>query len=462
MAGVNLENFANVLKIFYLDPINEYLNNTSPLKQLIAVDTENVSGEVAKMLCHVGGNAGTGSRKDTGDLPVAGRQKYIRNDVPMKYHYGRIQFTGPSTAASAMEKGSWLRVIDSEIQGLMKDIGVEENRMLAGNGYGVLGRWRETDSTTQYKLDKSYAGGTSGAGWGSAFGAKYMERTGATAVVICTFADNVCTVAALDDTNIDVTAIERSVGYDTITGTDPGVVEAIGSFYVRPESFGAGSGETITIANPAGYARVEPMGLDGMVNDTDLDKLVFFDTSGNIGFATTDDLQGVSVTGNSYWRSTMFDHPNGRFQGQRALSLELMDEMRDIIAIKTGETMDLKLLASHAIVRSYSELLESRRRIVNTLTLDGGWTAVEYSGKPLIADRDIYPGRMYFLNPSDMKKYATSANWDWMAKDGSMFKRVPNKDAYEATLFSYYENGITKRISQGCINDLSYTENYQA
>ena len=95
--------------------------------------------------------------------------------------------------------------------------------------------------------------------------------------------------------------------------------------------------------------------------------------------------------------------------------------------------------------------------ITTFMTLDGGWSALEYNGIPLTVDDDAIDGEMYFLTTKDIQKYRMS-DYDWMDKDGSILARISGYDAYEAILFLYQELGCSRRNSHGVICDLSYTD----
>ena len=90
------------------------------------------------------------------------------------------------------------------------------------------------------------------------------------------------------------------------------------------------------------------------------------------------------------------------------------------------------------------------------MTLDGGFSALDYNGVPLTVDKDAIDGEMYFLTTRDLQLYRMS-DWEWMNMDGSIFSRVSGYDAYEATLYRYAELGCNRRNSQGVLCDLSYT-----
>jgi len=139
ITGATLSYYDEVLKTFYLPAIQEYLEHSTPLSDILERDTESVSGKNATIECHYGRSTGTGARADAASLPDPGYQKYKTCTVPMKYVYGRVEFTGPTLAATRDEKGAYIGALDSEIRGIARDLKKEVNRMLWGCGYGILG-----------------------------------------------------------------------------------------------------------------------------------------------------------------------------------------------------------------------------------------------------------------------------------------------------------------------------------
>ena len=91
-------------------------------------------------------------------------------------------------------------------------------------------------------------------------------------------------------------------------------------------------------------------------------------------------------------------------------------------------------MTSFGITRRYAQLLLADRRYVGTTEYDGGYKALDYNGAPVIADRDCVNNRIYFLHEPDLRIYVLS-DPQWMNKDGSIYHRLENKDAYQATLY---------------------------
>ncbi len=451
MAGVTLTLWDEVLKTFYLPAVQEQLNNETILSKFIQRNEEDVSGKNATIEMHYGRNTGSGSRADAGALPTAGYQSFKTATVPMKYHYGRVQFTGPTIAATRDERGSYARVVDTEIRGMVTDLLKEDNRMLWGCGYGILAKWSVTSAATSYRLEKTYRGGVA-SGFGAAFGAKYLSENNAATPVVLTASSATTITFAVDTTSIAVSAIvDTGATYDVITCTDPGVTEANGTFYIRLASLGA--------QTTSGGHRYEMMGLRGIVTNTNLDDIALYcsATCYSAGTTNTDNLQGLDVGTYSWWKSIVDTHSSGRYQGQRPLTFELMQKVFDKVESKAGKDYGPDMiLTTPAIRREYLKLCESQRRMVNTMQLDGGFTAIDYNGVPFTIDDDAIDGEVYFLTLKEFGLYRMS-DYDWMSKDGAVLSRVSGYDAYEAILFRYSELGIKRRNAQGVLCDISYS-----
>lgn len=447
-----LSNYSEVLKTFYLPAIQEQLNHDTILNDLIEVNEEDVSGKNATINCHYGRTTGIGVTYDGGALPSASYQKFKTCTVPMRYHYGRVAFSGPTIAATRDEKGAYARVIDTEITGVVNDLMKEINRMRWGAGYGTLGRCIAADSTA-IELAKQYRGNTFGDGFGCTFGGKYFkEISSGNVCIVASLSSSAATDFAVDTTDIAVTAVTEGTTTDVLTNTTPGQSTAEGDWLVRP-----GGLRTVLHTSTAGYGRLESMGLRGIVTDTDLDDIVVYNaTNGVVGLPTADGLQTLDVSTYPWWKAHV-DTSGTRYGAQRALTFTLMQKMFDKVEETAGKDYGPNLIiTSKAVRREYLELCQTDRRTVNSMTLDGGWTALEYNGIGLVTDNDAIDGEMYFLTTKDLAIYRMS-DYSWMEKDGAILSRVSGYDAYEAVLFSYHEFGCKRRNTQGVITDLSYT-----
>jgi len=445
MAVATLTTYDEVLKTFYLPGIQDYLNHDKILADLIEVNEKDVSGKNATIENHYGRSSGTKWTTDGGTLPTATYQKYKTCTVPMKYGYGRIQISGPTLRATRDERGAYIKVLDSEIRGITNDFGKEVNRQYFGCGYAILGRWR-SGASTEITLQKKYTGNSAGGdGFGSAFGCKYVAERGDAQWV--TYASSTFTVVA--SSVAATTPVKTVADYDTITVTDTGT-PAAGSVLVRLGALGTHAA--------SGAHRLEMMGLAGIVAADDLDDIALTDGSTNGASSYNDPLQGLDVSTYPWFAAKTDFHPSGRWAGQRALDLTLIQTMFDMIEEQAGKDYGPDLMmTTRAIRREYLELCQADRRFVNTMELDGGWSALDYNSVPFVVDNDAIDGEILFLTLKDIQLYRMS-DYSWMDLDGAILSRVTNYDAYEATYYRYAELGVTNRANQGIIGDLAYTK----
>ena len=363
--------------------------------------------------------------------------------------------SGPTIAATRDERGAYAKVLDREIKGVVRDLKKDINRQLWGAGHGLLARWRSGDTST-ITIQKKYRGNSTGEdGFGSTFGAKYMDVGDPLTVVQPSISSATVGTYVVDDTNIAPTVIVTTENdYDTLTCTEAvGVTEAAGCFYVQFNNSVANLGAD---SQAAGVNRKEMMGLRGIVTDTDIDN-INMDIGTYTGLTVNDPLQGLAVATYDWFKANVDSHTSGRYAGQRALTFNLMDKMFDSVEEEAGQNYGPDLiLTTRALRREYTDLCRADRRFVNTMTLDGGWKAIDYNGVPFTVDNDAIDGEIYFLTTKDLNLYRMS-DYDWMSKDGAILSRVSGYDAYEAVLFRYAELGCARRNSHGVITDLSYT-----
>jgi hypothetical protein len=127
-----------VLKEFYLPGIRSILNNELFLLSQVETNSEDIEGRRAVLAINTGRNQGIGARAEMGTLPDAGHQTYNEERISLKYNYGRIQLSGPVIRSMGSDRGSFTRAIQSETQGVTRDLRNDVNRQLYAGGVGTI------------------------------------------------------------------------------------------------------------------------------------------------------------------------------------------------------------------------------------------------------------------------------------------------------------------------------------
>lgn len=127
-----------VLKEDYLGPVREQLNNDNYVINKLVQKKQEATGKEFYVPLHIGRNNGVGYRAEGAQLPAPGNQKYKSSTANVKYLYGQIQISGPTIKAMRNDKGAFLRAVDSEMKGLLRDLKDQRARALFGDGTGKL------------------------------------------------------------------------------------------------------------------------------------------------------------------------------------------------------------------------------------------------------------------------------------------------------------------------------------
>jgi hypothetical protein len=408
--GATLTTFDSVLKEVFLGPLRSALNHKTVLNHRLAKNEKDVEGDLAnaKIPIHKSRNHGIGARAEDGDLPEAGSQGYTETKVPMRYLYGRIKVTGQIMKAAKSNKGSFVRAVQSESQGLQRDLGRDENRMLFRAGTGILATCGTTSNSTTVQL----AAGTD---------MRWFEPGMIVDILVGSTGATISNGSEVTIVTVDKTNKRFTVAANVTTDSTHRVYRS-------------------------GSRNAEIMGLDGIVNNIDPDDV----DGSNLG--TAGGLQGILASGNTFWQSTV--KPMGG-----PLDFDYMQEVLDTVDNESGEEPTLIVCQSGVRAEYVKQLLPDVRYTGPAKKLDGGFSAVAYTGGskeiPIVIDRDCYPATtMYFLNENLLSFYRLQ-DWDWMDEDGAILCRIPDKDGYEATLYCYKELGTSARNAHGRLDTIT-------
>lgn len=387
--GATLTTASAITKEIYGPRIVDQLENeivlTKRIEKTSRGTTSDVGGRYVTFPLKVKRNTGIGYRNELETLQDAGNQGWQSVRVPLRYGYGRVQLSGQVIELVNTNPQAFASSLSEEMTGLKDDIAKDTNRILWGNGLGVLG----TVDTNAGPTTTISLGTTADA-------VKYIDIGMAVDVL-----DATGVTPKIQNTL--VTAINESTGDITLAGSVTVV-------------------STDIVVRAGNYGR-EPQGLTSLVTDS------------------TATLFNLSSTTEPLWSSKV-DTTGG------ALSESKMIANCDYLRTKGGRPS--VIFTDLGTRRAYFNLLTTQRRFTGTKDFEGGFTGLAFaydSDIPVITDVDAPAGKMWYLREEDFKIYR-SKPWYWEDRDGSVWSRIANKDAFEALIKQYWEFAIERRNTQ--------------
>lgn len=415
--ALNLSTGTNILKTFYLPPLQRLFNRQTILWDRIERnDKWNPEGKNFTLGLHYGRHAQAGSGRPSfgATLPGKDNQKYQVSTVPTAYLYTTIEVEGPIIEHARSNAGSFVRAVRSEIEGASESHRKSMNRQANGDGRDALAV-TVSGSGTSYVMDD---GATDLGVASQAHHQVYLQPGNATQV---------------DTVNNDVSP--NVVIASDVTAT-LGADGATGFTVTFGTSVTMDSGDYIVLKGTLGY---QMTGLRAIISASDPDQT---------GLSGSGGLQGLTVASNPWWIGQVL----GSVTSPQDLRFPLLTRVISKVskASPNGKD-DIKfILTSYEGQDTYYELCANERIAVNTMVLDGGFEGLEFSGIPIVADPEHWIGSYDFIVP-DALALCQVKDVDWMDKDGNVLSRVANKDSYEATLFSYMNLGTKMRNSLGAL-----------
>jgi hypothetical protein len=394
-----------ILKEVYLPALQELLNNATPLLSAIEKEITPVEGGNFVVAIHrLRNNTSAIGRSEGATLPSAGQQGFVRAIVPVKQLYSRINVSGKAIAATKSNKGAFLKALESEMKYVMTDTKRGINRQLNGDGTGALAYWTGADNTSPATVDDGLGNGTT------------LLGTGA---VTCDLIDASDNSTKLGD-SIVVTRGAVSTATTSVSWTGTVTGSADGDYLVLEDTLGN-----------------EMTGIQAVISDAD-------------PILQAGGLHSLPVTTYPDWKAVVL----GSDSSKQDLSFPLIQQLVSRIVTESAiDEQDLKMFHCHPALRdTYVKLCQDERVFYNVMKLDGGWEAVTYNGKPIVADVQCRRNALYAITPSSLS-LAQMAPLDFMDKDGSVFYRISggDVDAYGATAFVYQELMCKARNQNGVL-----------
>jgi hypothetical protein len=420
--------YTYILNDLFLPTMADTVIYPNALLKRLPRDSTRVEGKNVVFPIHTDDSLGVAALGGDGLLPEAGTEAYLRYSFGVKHLYVRMKFDGITMDATRTQLASWLKVVESEAKGKANILARQRQRMYHNDGSG------------------RYAEIAAGGGVGAAISAAASYN-----VVIPQDIESASTCTSTATRFLKLGQIVAIVSADGATIRGTGIIDVITATTIEFSSVNAQTGNVtagdyVVSASQSGVTvaakdigwRNEPMGLAGILQDSDLYS----------GSGAPLDFQGIDGA-NTWHRANVLS--NGGVL--RPLTLSLMDQAWTR-SIEIGDAVPTVVWASFPLVRAYADLLIADRRFVGTRTFDGGYDALDYNGVPLLADRDMYNNRLYMPDETDMRMYVMS-DPTWMNFDGSIYHRLTDKDAYQATMYCRETMGVDTRDRHTIVTDIA-------
>lgn len=171
------------------------------------------------------------------------------------------------------------------------------------------------------------------------------------------------------------------------------------------------------------------------------------------------EITGLSAlfSGSSLYGVSKTTHP--WLKGYTATSVGSISETAiqkaiDEVECASGGKVDI-ILCSYGVRRALINYFRSNGTYLPTMKLEGGFTAIEFNGIPVVADKFCPNGTMYILNSQDFCIHQL-CDWQWLeGEDGKVLKQVAGKPVYKATLVKYAELICAKPNGQACLTGIT-------
>lgn len=278
------------------------------------------------------------------------------------------------------------------------------NRQIYGNGSGVLGVVKTTDSTADTSVDFDSV--------------HWIEPDMVVALLDGTdLTDGVPTVKYASLTVVSVNEDTNVVIFDTA------VAVVAGDVIVRS-------------SNGATSFNKELTGLSAIVKATGV-------------------LHDIDPADVPTWASTEVSKADPLGTPGTLTELDLINLVQKVD--KKGGDVDV-FLASPGVYNAYWNLLQGFRQFTNGAGLTGGQRSFTFEalGKPIkfVSDYAAPKGTLYALSSKELV-INRKRDWAWMDRDGSMWSRVADTDAYEARIFQYSEIGTYRRNAHAVMTGIA-------
>lgn len=374
-------NLVGSLKPFFEGPIVSQFNDECPLYKAAAMGTEKFTGTKVVRPLKVRRNPGIGATSEGGNLPAIGRQTTIQAEISAKYNYLRAGLTAQIIAASANDRGAFVRQMSYEMEEGKNDLVQDVSRQSFFNGLGTVARLNAAAVATNVITVKGRTNGENGN--------KYVDV----------------------DWVID---IYNSAG--TVLKASGILVTAISGTTTATLTLNA----NVTVAEDDIVVR------NGALNNEIQGLLTVLD-----GASTS--IFGVDRSTYTIFQGNTYDAANAQ------LTLNLIQQAVNGPRQRAGKAARAAWCDFDS-ERFYTKLLVADKRYIGEKVkgdgtfLDKDESFLSIAGVPLKPDKDCIGNSIFFGSPDGFKKYVLGQELQWADETGSVMIAQNGVDSFELRL----------------------------
>lgn len=367
------------------------------LLQRLDTSNQEIYGKYAVVPIHTGRTGNVGARREGDPLPDAGNQTYQDARYDLTAEYGTVRITGLGIVKTSNDAGAFLQGLKSELDFIRNDLRKDLARQIYGSGDGIVTVCGTTTASN-------------------------------TVVLLTAEAYNKGQLFVGQLIDVGVTANQQSVAQ----GRTVSAIATNGlSFTI--------SGATITTVS--GTTNIYRAGAVGQTVTAEINGL------GNAISTAANTFGNIDATagGNAFW-------DNLRTAVAGNLTMDIL--MQSFNKVRVAGGMTSLMVTSLGIQRGYFDLFTQTTKFVDPLVLQGGFEALTFMGKPLVADIDAPYGKLFLIDERYAKMFSND-DFHFLDEDGQTLHRNLGYDAYEATLARYLQFGLTRRNVQMVLSGIT-------
>ena len=404
-----------LLKEFYTEPLVNMVNEAHETLDRFDKAVQKFEGKYLRFGVKLRRNPAVWSTAESGAIAAVGSTQTIDSFVYSKTHTGHMGLSAEMVASAKTDRGSFLNAVELEIESMAEGAKDNMNRQL----YGLNLTAFASPLDTNVKMGALAVVTT---GVGSATQTVSSTRHLKPGMRLAIGTDSELTTAPLTGA---VFANVSSITSETVVVLDASVTTVTRDIIALGESGSTGYNNEI-------------IGLSRMVSADD------------------DNYQGIDTGDFPEWKATVHSNPLGAGT-LRDLSLEIMQRCFDMITRTSGAEPDL-ILMDYSVRVEYFALLQANVRYAPLVLKAGAGGQLVFAGgkkeTPINVDKDCTYNTIYFLNTKDIQ-IAEKEPWGWDDLDGSVLRRVPGYNLYEAVFRRQANLKCRRRNALGKLVDIN-------